>query len=370
MPPPATQRIVALDFLRGLMMVIMMLNHLTYFPLISILGEVSPFTFQPLGFVTAAEGFFFLSGLLLAWVYTPHYQRNGIGAFDARMLNRGMIIYAHYLFTYAFVVALFLIPWFAEHWPYNWDSQEAIKNAPFAMLLRAAVFTHQTGLLDILPLYVFFCAFTLWVMRELTAARPMRVLVVCVALWAIAQARPQLAIEQFAAVQLGWFEVLAWQLIFVAGFALGYYRRIDQNFRIPIRRDWLVFAACICAPLFFYRHYVNANAPAAIAALIDARNLGVIRLINTAALGYLIYALYQSRPHWFRARFFCGIGRYAIDVFVWHIMLCYALMPLRPHLAQLALPINIALWLALTASLYLPVWLRERLSSNRASARR
>ena len=360
--PPASSRIIQLDFFRGLMLVVMMLNHLRYFPLASIDPVVANFTFQPLGFTTAAEGFVFLSGLIFAMVYTPRYQREGMRQFDLHVMRRFFFIYRWHLATYAIVVLFFLIPLFNQHWPPNWDSQEAIRQAPFAMLLRASVLLHQTGLLDILPLYLCFIVFIPAVMRALVAGKTARVLAVVFALWFAAQWGPQRYVEATYDLSLGWFEALAWQLMFFTGFVLGYHLR--GGLVIPVKRQWVFQALLICVPLFIYRHtadpatitaWASSPAPGSVAQLVSDRGLGAVRILNMAALSYLLYAMCQWRPSWCRARAFTSLGQHAIQVFSFHILLCYALMPLRPWLAEYTLPVHLAFAAACTAALYLPV---------------
>lgn len=357
-----SSRIIQLDFFRGLMLVIMMLNHLRYFPLQSINPAVANFTFQPLGFTTAAEGFVFLSGLIFAMVYTPRYQREGISQFDRYVMRRFFLIYRWHIATYAIVVGFFLIPFFNQHWPYNWESQEAIKQAPFAMLLRASVLLHQTGLLDILPLYLCFIVFIPAVMRALVAGRTARVLTAVFIVWLGAQWGPQRYLESRYGLSLGWFEALAWQLMFFTGFVLGYHLR--NGFVIPVKRRWVIQAACICVPLFVYRHIADpavisawTTQPAAgsVAQLVADRGLGAVRIINMAALSYLLYAMCQWRPAWCRASILTRLGQHSIQVFCFHILICYALMPLRPWLAQFTLPAHLAFAAVCTAALYLPV---------------
>lgn len=55
-------RDVRVDTLRGLFLMVMMVDHLPYHPLLR-------FSRQSFGFVSAAEGFVFVSGLVSAWVY-------------------------------------------------------------------------------------------------------------------------------------------------------------------------------------------------------------------------------------------------------------------------------------------------------------
>lgn len=70
-PSPSTaNRIIAFDVLRGLMLAIMLVDHIELYPSIFDL-----FTGRGRLFVSAAEGFFFLSGLLVGMVYKRRIAR-------------------------------------------------------------------------------------------------------------------------------------------------------------------------------------------------------------------------------------------------------------------------------------------------------
>jgi len=69
-----------LDWLRGLMLVLMTITHLpTWF---------SSHVGQPFGFVSAAEGFVFLSAYLVGSVYTGTARRHGYAAMRHAMRER------------------------------------------------------------------------------------------------------------------------------------------------------------------------------------------------------------------------------------------------------------------------------------------
>lgn len=362
----ASNRIIQLDFFRGLMLIVMMLNHVRYFPLWTVAAEnpeFARFTFQPLGFFTAAEGFVFLSGLVFALVYTPRFIADGKAAFDRHVARRFGFIYGWHMGTYALIAVLFLIPAFNAAWPPHWESQELIKNAPFAMLMRASVLMHQTGLLDILPMYLCFIVFIPIVMRGLAAGRSGLVLAIIAIIWALAQFRPQTFIEAQYGIHLGWFEVLAWQLIFFGGFVLGYHLR--TGLKIPLSTKWLTIAGITCVTLFIYRQQIPgqfASVPESIAALVNDRGLGAVRLLNMAAFTYLLYALCLAKPNWCKARAFTILGENSIQVFSFHILVCYAAMPFRPWLAEQSVGLALAFGLVLTLSIYLPALLLQKKS--------
>jgi hypothetical protein len=80
-----------IDNLRGLLIAIMAINHLNYFA-----PPISYYTYQPFGFVSAAEGFVFLSGLVAGMVY-PKYciGQNTWNLFERVYRRAGMIYGAH-----------------------------------------------------------------------------------------------------------------------------------------------------------------------------------------------------------------------------------------------------------------------------------
>jgi OpgC protein len=69
-----------IDTLRGLFLVLMTFDHLPYHPLLRL-------TMQSLGFVSAAEGFVFVSGLVSAGVYGRILAKQGEANLWARTLS-------------------------------------------------------------------------------------------------------------------------------------------------------------------------------------------------------------------------------------------------------------------------------------------
>ena len=73
-----------LDTLRGLMLVMITINHLG--------SPLSLYTYQPFGFYSAAEGFVFLSGVVAGLVYA-HYAQFGKGSLWKKAFIRARDIY-------------------------------------------------------------------------------------------------------------------------------------------------------------------------------------------------------------------------------------------------------------------------------------
>ena len=93
-------RRIELDAARGLMLVWITLTHL---PTIA-----STFVNQPFGFVSAAEGFIFLSALFTGRIYFRLAEHDGYGAMTRRMWARTWRLYLYHalLLAFAFLVAV------------------------------------------------------------------------------------------------------------------------------------------------------------------------------------------------------------------------------------------------------------------------
>src|SRR2546423_5402765 len=92
-------RRLELDAVRGLMLVWMALTHLpTVLP---------TYTNQPFGFVSASEGFIFLSALFTGRIYFRLAQRDGYLAMRRKIWMRTLRLYGYHvlLLAFAFLVA-------------------------------------------------------------------------------------------------------------------------------------------------------------------------------------------------------------------------------------------------------------------------
>lgn len=87
-----------IDALRGLMLVLMTFTHLpTRF--------ASPFG-QPLGFVSSAEGFVFLSAFMCGWIYSERAKRDGLSSMRRALWQRATAIYACQIALLVFLLTI------------------------------------------------------------------------------------------------------------------------------------------------------------------------------------------------------------------------------------------------------------------------
>ena len=81
-------RRLEIDAVRGLMLVWMVLTHLPTF--------LPTYTNQPFGFVSASEGFIFLSALFTGRIYFRLAERDGYPAMRAKLLLRTLRLYGYH----------------------------------------------------------------------------------------------------------------------------------------------------------------------------------------------------------------------------------------------------------------------------------
>src|ERR1700681_2327245 len=93
-------RRLEIDAVRGLMLVWMVLTHLpTLLP---------AYTNQPFGFVSASEGFIFLSAMFTGRIYFRLAEHDGYPAMRRKLLLRTLRLYGYHalLLAFAFLVAV------------------------------------------------------------------------------------------------------------------------------------------------------------------------------------------------------------------------------------------------------------------------
>src|SRR2546423_7044987 len=146
-------RRLALDAVRGLMLVWMALTHLPTF--------LPAYTNQPFGFVSASEGFIFLSALFTGRIYFRLAVHDGYPAMRRKLWMRTLRLYGYHvlLLAFAFLVAVPI----AAHG--NRPGLHNLLDFYFAAgakqsVIEALLLIYRPPLLDILPMYILFLLFT------------------------------------------------------------------------------------------------------------------------------------------------------------------------------------------------------------------
>src|SRR6201996_581679 len=173
-----TQRRPELDALRGLFLVWMTLTHLP--------TKLSDWVNQPFGFVTSAEGFVFLSAMLVAILYTQRAAQDSEGV-RTKLWRRALTIYGYHLIMLATVFTV--VAAFAAH-----THRAAIYNLvnfylahPGTAIVGSLLLIYCPPLLDILPMYVTFLRLTPYVLNVAVRKGWKSILLASGVIWILAQ---------------------------------------------------------------------------------------------------------------------------------------------------------------------------------------
>src|SRR5580700_50997 len=146
-------RRLELDAARGVMLVWITLTHLP--------TAASHYVNQPFGFVSAAEGFIFLSALFTGRIYYRLADHDGYRAMTLKLWSRTVRLYLYHalLLAFAFLVAVPIAmrgnrPGLHNLLDFYFDAGARRAVAEAFLLI------YRPPLLDILPMYIIFLVFT------------------------------------------------------------------------------------------------------------------------------------------------------------------------------------------------------------------
>src|SRR5262245_10988696 len=344
----SSTRDLRIDWLRGLAMTCVIINHSKLSSLLSW------FSYERFWVVTAAEVFVVLSGVVLGMVYGRRLVRDGWRAVVRGLGRRAALLYFTYVGVTVSIVALSILGTDVSfvtasdgHTP-DWFLAPQTMTAEAwrdVLLMRAGPWVFE-----IIGMYVWLVAAAVPCLLILHRIgwRPLLAASWAVYLW--------YRIQPHALTGAGFeaaFPLLAWQLLFIHGITIGYHRAAISAFaaRMPgiVPRAAVIMAsafalfACsnpwadgpswlhwdVVSPerfTYFYEHYFTLS------------DLGVGRLLNLAIalpLGYALLTRFWDLLQPLEA-VFVTLGKSSLGAFVLHV---YGLL----MLAQLQLPYD--LWI-------------------------
>jgi hypothetical protein len=146
-------RRLELDAARGVMLVWITLTHLP--------TAASHYVNQPFGFVSAAEGFIFLSALFTGRIYYRLADHDGYRAMTLKLWSRTVRLYLYHalLLAFAFLVAVPIAMRGNRPGLHNLLDFYFIAGAKQAVI-EALLLIYRPPLLDILPMYIIFLILT------------------------------------------------------------------------------------------------------------------------------------------------------------------------------------------------------------------
>jgi hypothetical protein len=279
-------RNTVIDFWRGLVLVIIFVNHVPG----NILENLTPRNF---GFSDAAEAFVFISGLSVAMVYYPRLPKGDVLDVVRRCLRRSFELYRMHLIMTGAAVALFSVGYVISNdvGMLEAHGRGTVFDDTARGITGVLLLGHQLGYFNILPLYI---ALMLWAPVAMILMRIHVALaaVVSVGIYALARA-DVLAIPSWPEPGRWFFNPFAWQLLFTIGILTG---ALLVRRGVPYNRlafagamGFLAISTVVMTDAFGL--YPNLLWSAFVNFDIIKSDLGLGRLLHFLALAYVVTQL-------------------------------------------------------------------------------
>ncbi|HTF66390.1 MAG TPA: OpgC domain-containing protein [Edaphobacter sp.] len=315
------QRRPEIDALRGVFLVWMTLTHLP--------THLSDLVNEPFGFVSSAEGFVFLSALLVARLYIRQAAEAG-AALRTKLWKRALLIYGYHLIllTFAFTMAatfavmahrlalINLLNFYLAH--------------PFPAIVGSLLLIYCPPLLDILPMYVIFLLITPFLLAIAVHRGWKGILLASGSVWLLAQFGLRAWVHdvvvhvttlQIPLQDTGSFNLFAWQMVWISGLCIGATSaREGRSFRRPPRFVYQV-SALVCSFFIGVRHnwFGNHLTQQTLGMQLDKWQLGPLRLVNLVAFAFVIYWSRKLLTRLFLIEPFIMLGKASLQVFCAHL---------------------------------------------------
>jgi hypothetical protein len=360
-----------LDALRGLFLVWMTLTHLP--------THLSDYFNQPLGFVSSAEGFVFLSALLVAHLYFRKAADNQDQVRE-KLWKRSLRIYGYHvlMLMFAFTLAASLAS--HTHRPALVNLLNFYFAHPFTAIVGSLLLIYCPPLLDILPMYVVFMLLTPPVLAFARRRGWAGMLAFSGFVWALAQLGLRDWVHTLVVhitglkiplQETGAFNLFAWQLVWVLGLWIG---SCSAEGALPFARLPRVafpISASVCLFFIGIRHgwLGQRLTQQTLGVQLDKWQIGPLRLINLIAFACVMYWLRKLLVRIVSVEPFLTLGKASLEVFCAHVFFVFVgLALLYGQMSQLH-GVLAAVLIALTFSGMLLVAIREvnRQSRERAS---
>lgn len=314
-------RNLAYDGLRGWLLIIIASNHL--------FGNfVTQFTRTPLGFVSAAEGFVFLSGFVAYLVYGRLAENKT--ALKQKIWQRSFTIYRFHIIAILITFLLvWLFPFFNPVWSDFYNAANWL-NAPLQSFVSALFLLEHPGFHDILILYLIPMIFLPFAIMAIKNGKVIFVALASFTVWLLAQfidaeflVTPFNQIFSDIKLNVSHFDPFAWQIYFYMGVILSYLK-FDKGctfeFSVAVKVSLL---GCIIAKFIVRHWYPELMQPY----YVGHGSASLVYQANLLLAAYLIMLLMRKCTWLFTLKYPVFLGQHALPVFAFHCVVIYFLMP-------------------------------------------
>ncbi len=356
-----SERDIFIDTLRGLMLIIMTLDHT---PL-----DTKRFTYSTFGFFGAAMGFIFLSGYVFGFVYSRYLETPK--SLVKKTYKRIWLIYRYHIGAFIFVLLIDLLSiHFLNKGPLS-DGIAEIYNNPID-LLKFVLLLEQPVFFDILPLYIVFLTFSPFVLIGFKKGYVKLILSISFILFFMFQiSGVQLFYNNLQlelGIKLGNFNLFAWQFLFIAGQFLGYNRY--QGLQVVKYNKQALWVFSILAIMIIIVRQVGETKVWGVVykLLYEREYLQLPRLISFFIVAYLVGGI-SKQIKVKNINYLAFLGQYSIDVFAFHIPIAYITLKSSEIITGLSMPIQILVAHCLIACLVIPAIIKLELKLKKKENR-
>src|SRR5436190_6273693 len=322
---PKPTRLVSLDFLRGLVLTMVLVDHVD--DLIADYDFFTRWTLKGLGFSDAAEAFVFLAGFTFGWVYAPRLERDGFWTCQRRVLVRVVKIYAAMMLTTVIVAAL---AWSVSRSSLAFRLPLTITTPTMFLDAARDTATFVDPVWGIAILVVYVCVLPFLPAILLLAKRsPVAVLGLSGAVYVGTQLLPAMAAGDAG------FNPLAWQVLIVGGVVAGT-AAVSRGAAVRLNRALVAVACLILVAGLIAAHGLNPPPLSSHADWIrqsvlhspafSKTNLGIARIVHFGAVAIVATATVRRWPGLAVARWaqpFVWSGRHSLFLFCLGVILAY-----------------------------------------------
>lgn len=231
-------RDLRIDFLRGLVFVLLFTSHFNFFSWMSLIG------WERIGVVSSAEMFILLSGIVTGAVYGKKLRSDGLGVCTIKLFSRAWTLYKTAVIAAGLVALLRLVPWLdmtslttftdpvsGTVYPLYPGLSEGFLSNLFHVLVLAAS-PHQFQIVGLYVVLFLLTPIIFWALdRRLTGWLLLASWVAYLVNYLVPETEPGTAEIQLTVAQFEYaFPVLAWQLLFVHGVVAGFHRQLLMDF--------------------------------------------------------------------------------------------------------------------------------------------
>ncbi|MTW21900.1 OpgC domain-containing protein [Allochromatium palmeri] len=337
-PTSDNGRDLRIDLLRGLIMVYLIVVHF------ELASALSLFAWDRLAFVSSAEGFVFLSGVVVGMVYRRRLERDGLAAASRLLWQRAWQLYRVNLFVIASIALLGLVPavnvFEFTHWTSPWSGESfplypPAETAWWDYLLRILLLRIGPHQFQVIGLYVILMAgapLALYLLGRRLAW------VVLLLSWGVYALNHFLPLNPTGARYEYAFPTLTWQLLFFNGMLIGYHRDRTLEFLAGPKSRWLVYLCGVLLAGFLFLANNNPHPlfwPWGQLSVIDPQTfgelyqtwfmktpLGLGRLLNDVAAFIVVYHLLSRYWSWVDRAvgwLLIPLGQNSLYVFILHV---------------------------------------------------